>query len=71
MKRFNQEQFLEALTQAPWDAAFVFQEIDDVLNGWEQIFNSVADSYCPWREKRIKKSQQAPWITKPVIISYA
>lgn len=24
MKRFNQEQFVEALTQAPWDAAFVF-----------------------------------------------
>ena len=53
IQRFNQEQFVEALRQAPWDTAFVFEEIDDVLNGWEQIFNSVVGSFCPWREKRI------------------
>ena len=58
IKCFNQEQFVEAPREAPWDTAFVYEEIDDnILNGWEQIFNSVVDSYCPWREKRIEKPQ--------------
>lgn len=45
IKHFNQEQFVEALIrQAFWVTAFVFEEVDDVLRCWEQIFNSVLDS---------------------------
>ena len=67
MKHFDEKQFLQSLLQAPWDTAFLFDDIDDVIYAWEQIFNSVLDSLCPWREKRVKQATQPQWMTKAVI----
>ena len=53
MKQFDENRFKEALSQAPWDTVFVFDEIDDMLDSWESLFNSVLDENCPWREKRV------------------
>ncbi len=36
MKRLDENQLKETLKQAPWDAAFVNDDIDDVVNVWEQ-----------------------------------
>ena len=55
------------LQQAPWDAEFVFEDIDDVVHAWQDIFNNVLDSHCPWHERRVKQEAPAPWITKEVI----
>ena len=40
MKQFDENRFKEALSQAPWDTVFVFDEIDDMLDSWESLFNS-------------------------------
>ena len=45
----------------------MFDDTDDIVDSWEQIVNGILDQHCPWREKRIKRSNQAPWITKPVL----
>ena len=50
-----------------WDTVFVFDEIDDMLDSWESLFNSVLDENCPWREKRVKRAAQAPWMTSSVL----
>ncbi|EDO33145.1 predicted protein [Nematostella vectensis] len=55
------------LFEAPWDAAFVSDDIDDVVYTWEETFNSTLDLHCPWRHKRVKLTTQKPWITKAVI----
>ena len=67
MKHFDGKQFLQSLLQAPWDTAFLFDDTDDVIYAWEQIFNSVLDSLCPWHEKRLKQATQPQWMTKAVI----
>ena len=67
MKQFDENRFKEALSQAPWDTVFVFDEIDDMLDSWESLFNSVLDENCPWREKRVKRAAQAPWMTSSVL----
>ena len=36
MKRLDENQLKETLKQAPWDTAFVNDDIDDVVNVWEQ-----------------------------------
>ena len=48
MKQFNKNQFKETLSQAPWDTVFVFDDIDDMQDSWESIFNSALDENCPW-----------------------
>ena len=67
MKQFDENRFKDALSQAPWDTVFVFDEIDDMLDSWESLFNSVLDEHCPWREKRVKRAVQAPWMTSSVL----
>ena len=67
MKQFDENRFKEALSQAPWDTVFVFDEIDDMLDSWESLFNSILDENCPWREKRVKRGAQAPWMTSSVL----
>ena len=57
MKQFDENRFKDALSQAPWDTVFVFDEIDDMLDSWESLFNSVLDENCPWREKRVKRAR--------------
>lgn len=67
MKRFNEDQFIKELNQAPWDTAFIFDDINDMLDSWELIFNSILDANCPWREKRVKRATQTPWMTNSIL----
>ena len=60
MKHLDENQLKEMLKQAPWDTAFVNDDIDDVVNVWEQTLNCAIDSHCPWHEKRVKQNTQAP-----------
>ena len=68
MKQFDENRFKEALSQAPWDRVFVFDEIDNMLDSWKSIFNSVLDENCPWREKRVKRAVHAPWTTTSSVV---
>ena len=67
MKQFDETRFKEALSQASLNTVFVFDEIDDMLDSWQSIFNSVLDENWPWREKRVKRAVQAPWVTSSVL----
>ena len=54
-KRFSEEQFMLTLEQTPRDTIFVFDEIDDMLVSWENLFNEACTEYtlhsttCPRR----------------------
>ena len=67
MKDFDELRFVSTLKDIPWDTAFVFDTIDDMLGTWEQLFNNALDQHCPWREKRVKTEKQAPWMTREVL----
>ena len=67
MKRFDEDQFKLSLHQAPWNIAFVFDDIDDVVYAWEDTFNNILDAHCPWREKCVKRTTQPPWMTESVV----
>ena len=36
-------------------------------DSWQSLFNSVLDENCPWRENRVKRAVQAPWMTSSVL----
>ena len=48
MKRFEEEHFKLTLEHTPWDTVFVFDEIDDMLESWENLFTNAVDQHCPW-----------------------
>lgn len=68
MKKFDEKKFKSTLRQAPWDTIFVFDDIDDMLDSWESLFNDALDTHCPWRNKRVARVNQVPWMTNSIIV---
>ncbi|PFX24901.1 hypothetical protein AWC38_SpisGene10487 [Stylophora pistillata] len=54
IKNLNKEQFIAALKEAPWDSAFIFNDPDDVVDTWYDIFQGVVDRYLPLKHERVK-----------------
>ena len=57
-KNVNHDKLLEELSEAPWDTAFVFDNVDDVLASLESLVNGVLDNHLPIKQKRVKKLVQ-------------
>ena len=64
--RLDKESFSAALKEAPWDCAFVFENINDVVDAWYKLFNSVLDEYLPQIQKRVKREVQPKWFSNEI-----
>ena len=66
IKSLNKEQFISSLYNAPWDCAFVFEDSNDVIDCWYNIFNDIVDEHLPFKEKRVKRRIQPKWFTNDI-----
>ena len=64
LKKMNKEAFIRDLNDAPWDAAFVFDDIYEIVDAWYDIFNTILDKHAPVITKRIKRNSQPKWFTE-------
>ena len=65
-KRLDAQKFVDDLSKAPWDTAFVFEDTEDIVGSWYKIFTDILDSHIPVKEKRVKKSAQPIWFTSEI-----
>ena len=66
-KNFNEELFCKDLAQIPWDIIDVFDDVDDALDAWYNLYLEVVDKHLPWREKRVKRQKQPDWMTNEIM----
>lgn len=66
-KHFDKSAFVSDLKEVPWNTAFVFDDLTDILNAWMGLFNNILDAHCPWRVKKVAKQNQAPWMTVNIL----
>ena len=64
LRNLNEQAFCESLSSAPWDCAFTFDDPDDIVYAWYNIFNSIVDQHAPLRQKRVKRKSQPDWFSK-------
>ena len=64
LNNLNKQAFCESLFVALWDCAFSFDDVDDIVNAWYNIFNGIIDQYAPLRQKRVKRKHQPDWFNK-------
>ena len=64
--RLDKESFIATLKEAPWDCAFVFENINVVVDAWYKLFNSVLDEYLPQIQKRVKREVQPKWFSNEI-----
>ena len=69
LKKLNTNELLKDLQCTPWDEAFVFGDINDVLSFIETMLNDVLERYLPLESKRVKKPNPEPvWMTRKFYI---
>ena len=65
-KSFNQEAFLEDLSNVPFSAAYIFDDIDDVYWCWENLYNQVLDDHAPVRSFKRRPLIGSQFITRDI-----
>ena len=65
-KKLIKEQLNNALKDAPWDSAFIFENSSDVLDAWYKIFEDVVNTYLPLKQKRVKRKILPKWFTSEI-----
>ena len=68
MKQLDENKLRESLQKAPWDGAFVFENIDDVVNAWVDMFTQVVNDHVPFKQKRISRPAQPRWLTNCMLM---
>ena len=66
-KNFNEENFINELSSAPWDVIKVFEDPDDILETWSTMFLDIVDIHLPVKEHRVKNKQQPKWLTPEIM----
>jgi len=69
LKNLSTDESLQDLQCTPWDPAFVFDDVNDVLSSMETVLNDVLDQHIAFKTKRVKKLNQPFWMTKEVLHS--
>ena len=53
LKRLDKARFVHELNEASWNTAFIFDDIDDIVSCWYEIFNSILDNLLPAGQKKL------------------
>ena len=67
MKGFDKKAFVESIKQLPWDLAFLFDSIDDILDTWQKLFISAIDEHFPMRSRRVRRQRQPEWMSPEIL----
>ena len=67
IKGLNKEQFVLSLQEAPWNCAFVFEDTNDVVDAWYEVFNDIIDEHLPLKQKRGKRKVQPKWFNAEIL----
>jgi len=71
MKKFDKDSFLADLASTPFGNVYSYDNPDDALSAWYQLFLGVLDRHAPLRQRRVKKEKYPQWLTKDIIDAMA
>ena len=67
MKTFNENEFLDDLSNQPWFLIDIYDNPDDATELFLELFQSVLNKHAPQRKRRVKRINQPRWM-KPEIL---
>ena len=66
-KNFNEAEFIEDLQTVPWDTIKLFEDIDDIMDAWLDLFSQVDDKHVPIKQHRVKRKNQPEWMSDEIL----
>ena len=53
-KTCDETKFIEDLQSVPWDTIKLFEDTDDIMEAWFDLFLQVVDKHVPIKQHRVK-----------------
>ena len=69
-KNFDENKFIDDLKSTPWDIIKVFDDVNDIVETWSNLFCEIVDKHLPLRQHRVKRKQQPKWLTADIIDAF-
>ena len=66
-KTFDEEQYLNDLSNQPWSIIDIFDDANDALDYFFDVSNSVLSNHAPQKQKRVKRQKQPHWINEEIL----
>ena len=66
-KNFDEERFIEDLQSVPWDTIKLFDDTDDIMEAWLDLFLQVVDKHVPVKQHRVKHKTQPQWMSPEIL----
>ena len=66
-KNFDELKFVEDLQSVPWDTIKLFDDTDDILEAWLDLFLQVVDKHVPLKQHRVKHKNQPQWLSSEIL----
>ncbi|KAL9968992.1 hypothetical protein ACROYT_G021146, partial [Oculina patagonica] len=67
LKSLDHAKFIKTLEETPWDIAFLFDEIDDIVNAWYCLFNEAVNANVPLKQKRVRYDTKPKWLSPGIL----
>ena len=67
LKSLDHAKFLKTLDETPWDTAFLFDEVDDIVNTWYCLFNEAVNANVPLKQKRVRDYTKPKWLSPEIL----
>ncbi|MEW8547257.1 MAG: reverse transcriptase family protein [Candidatus Thiodiazotropha sp.] len=66
-KDFDEAKFISDLQSVPWDLIKLFDDTNDILEAWTDLFLEIVDKNVPIKQHRVKHKNQPQWITPDIL----
>ena len=67
MRNFCDNEFVSSVKNENWDIVLNYDDVNDALDVWKQLFNNVCDTHAPIKERLVKGSSLPEWINRDFI----
>ena len=66
-KDFDEAKFISDFQSVPWDLIKLFDDTNDILETWTDLFLEAVDKNAPIKQHRVKHKNQPQWITPDIL----
>ena len=66
-RNFDEAKFIEDIQSVPWDTIKLFDDTDDILEAWLDLFLQVVIKHVPIKQHRVKHKNQPQWMSHEIL----
>ena len=66
-KNFDETMFINDLHEVPWETIEAFEDINEIVEVWNNMFLEVVNKHAPIKSHRIKRKYQPTWLTPQIL----